>query len=171
MKVWSFPPTKSAAIWFASNKTRFPFQGDFEAGKTVMVFPTCRIAAQDLTFAANGYRWTQSEKLEQKLEPVKDEDADEDDEEEEDPTPNISEVDYQKSSPENIPTVWIRQPNSQQPGTGLLRLVDGQQLVLDGSSGFRISKIESDSVTVANRNASKVIPISQILSINFPTSN
>jgi len=101
-------------------------------GKRVLVFPTCRIASNNLVFSDTGFEWKASDKkLEQ---PVQTEEDDEG--EEQDPTPDFTSVKYAKNSPEIIPTVWLAPPTSQKPGTGKLRLTDGQQLTLGSENGF-----------------------------------
>lgn len=69
-------------------------------GKRVLVFPTCRIASNNLVFSDTGFEWKASDKkLEQ---PVQTEEDDEG--EEQNPTPDFTSVKYAKNSPEIIPT-------------------------------------------------------------------
>ena len=160
-----FTPDQITGIWFAANQVRFPFKDDFKDSKPVMVFPTCRLVPDDLEFVRQGYTWGQAEKIEQELR-LNDENEDD---EAEDPTPNVDSVDYVESSPENIPTMWIKAPRGQPVGSGMLRLVDGQQLVLGGSSGFQISDIKEDSISVSLPDGrTQAFPLKQLLSIEFP---
>ena len=164
-----------AALCLAKNGVSFPVADDFEKGIFVLVYPTCRIAAKKVDFSASGFIWSESEKLEQKLN-LSDETVDKADDEEEDPTPNLSEIDYEKTSAEDVPTLWFQKPQQRADGTGLLRLLDGQQLVLSGGDGttpgdafFQIKSLASDAITISLGNKLEIIPLDKVLSIEFPT--
>lgn len=161
----SYTPDQVAGLWFARDKVRFPIAGDLESGNHVMVYPTCRLVAEDVEFRADGYSWQAAEKLEQV-----DVDHADGQEEKEDPTPDVSEIRFDDSPPEDIPTFWNRLPQTQARGTGTLRLVDGQQLVLGGSVGFNIKRINQDAVTISVGGIEQTIPLSQVLSIDFPAT-
>ena len=151
-----------AGLKVSRNPTRFPEAWDFNMGKNVLVFPTCRIASDNLKFSDTGFEWQASDKkLEQ---PVQTEDDDDD----QDPTPDFTSVMYAKNSPEIIPTVWLAPPTSQKPGTGKLRLTDGQQLTLGSENGFKIAGFENNSVVVSIAGEETRIPITKVLSIDFP---
>ena len=138
--------------------------GTSSMGKRVLVFPTCRIASNNLVFSDTGFEWKASDKkLEQ---PVQTEEDDEG--EEQDPTPDFTSVKYAKNSPEIIPTVWLAPPTSQKPGTGKLRLTDGQQLTLGSENGFKIAGLDNNSVVVSIAGQETRIPIEKVLSIDFP---
>lgn len=158
-----FKPEELMAVWSSRNKPRFPIVGDFQKGKNVMVFPTCRIASDTVEFSSNGYKWGTQQKIEQ---PILFTDDEEDDDE--DPTPDIEEVDYNKTGTEDVPTLWLRSPRSRKPDTGLLRLTDGQQLVLGGESGFKLEKVGLKTVIVSATGKPTEIPTERILSIQFP---
>ncbi len=157
-----FKPDQLMALWCSRNLARFPEADDFAKAKNIMVFPTCRIAA-DVKFSATGYRWGQSQKIEQPIRTTDEEDGEEDD-----PTPDISSIEYGKTGSESIPTLWLTSPKSQPAGTGQLRLKDGQQLTLGGETGFQLKQLQKDSVTISVAGKETEIPLSEILSINFP---
>ena len=157
-----FQPDQLMALWCSRNLTRYPESGDFENAKNVMVFPTCRIAA-DVKFSNVGYSWGQAKKIEQ---PVRT--TNEEDDEEDDPTPNVSSVAYADTGSEDIPTIWMKSPKSQPVGTGQIRLADGQQLTLGGPTGFQLQKFDETSVTISVAGKEKEIPMSQVLSISLP---
>ena len=161
----SFDVKDIAGLKVSRNPTRYPEASDFEMGKNVLVFPTCRIASNDLKFSDTGFDWKASDKkLEQ---PVKTQ-ADDDDDGEQDPTPDFASVKYAKNSPEIIPTLWLTPPKSQMPGTGKLRLTDGQQLTLGGESGFKIAGFDQSSVVISISGEETRIPIEKVFSIDFP---
>lgn len=158
-----FKPDDLLAIWSSRNPARFPEANDFQMAEHVMVFPTCRIATSNLEFSAEGYAWQKPNKIEQ---PVRT--TDEEDDDEDDPTPDLSSVDFADSSPESIPTIWMDAPSPHAAGTGQVRLIDGQQIVLGGQTGFSLAEIRKDAITVSVKGKSTEIPIAQVVSIQFP---
>ena len=69
--------------------------GTSSMGKRVLVFPTCRIASNNLVFSDTGFEWKASDKkLEQ---PVQTEEDDEG--EEQDPTPDLLQASTPKTAP------------------------------------------------------------------------
>ncbi len=159
-----FKPNELMGFWSSRNPTRFPESSDFESGKQVMVFPTCRIATDDVKFSGAGYSWKKSAtKIEQ---PIHTEDKKDD----EDPTPDITSVEYEKTWPETIPTIWMSPPRTQVAGTGRLRLIDGQQLVLGTEDGFALKKLDANSAIVSIAGEETRIPLDKIASIEFPTA-
>lgn len=184
-----FKPNEIAALSSSKNRVRYPEATDFEKGAQVLVFPTCRIPVNNLAFTEEGYSWEKDAvKVQQPIYFIEPEEGEEDQppkltsknpnaEESEDsepgevdpddPTPQFQSVNYAKAWPYTVPTVWTNRPQSQQPGTGQLRLIDGQQLTLSGSTGFEITKINSNSVTVSVADKTVDIPLNEILSIEF----
>ena len=184
-----FKPNEIAALSSSKNRVRYPEATDFEKGAQVLVFPTCRIPVNNLAFTEEGYSWEKDAvKVQQPIYFIEPEEGEEDQppkltsknpnaEESEDsepgevdpddPTPQFQSVNYAKAWPYTVPTIWTNRPQSQQPGTGQLRLIDGQQLTLSGSTGFEITKINSNSVTVSVADKTVDIPLNEILSIEF----
>jgi hypothetical protein len=63
----------------------------------------------------------------------------------------------------------MHSPKSQPNGTGRLRLVDGQQLVLTNGSGrFQLTKLDKNEVTISVAGKQHRIPLGQVQSIEFP---
>ncbi|MFK7766568.1 MAG: hypothetical protein AB8B55_05055 [Mariniblastus sp.] len=161
----SFAPNEVAAISASKNRVRFPEASDFTKGKSVLVFPTCRVPVEMLTFTDSGYSWNKkATKIQQ---PVNSAEAPD----EEDPTPQFYEVDYAETAPFTVPTVWTNKPISQEPGTGQLRLLDGQQLTLGGSAGFEVTNFSPNSITISASGKTVKIPIEEILSVEFATKD
>jgi len=165
------PPDRITALWMSVNNVRFPAAEDFETVENtnnVVVFPTARLLAAAVRFDDSGYHWDDAKKIEQELNlsgkpPV---------ENGGDPTPKIVAVDYQKTPVEDIPTLWNQPPKQRAASSGLIRLTDGQQLVLSPSakeSEFELVKLSADGVTIGFAGGTKKIPLDEILSIDLPT--
>ena len=170
----TFKPGEVLSYWFEKNKVRFPVKGDFGngdggngGGKAVLVFPTCRIGVSNPQFKDGKMTWGQATKLEQNIDLNK---TDDDPESGDDPTPKIDAIEFSESSSENIPTVWMKPPSGKPSNKGMVRLTDGQQLILGGSTGFQISKLDDQSITIEVDGRTKQIPKSNILSIDFSIS-
>ncbi len=161
----TFEPNELMAFWSARNPARFPASKDFDQGKTLLVFPTCRIAANEIKFTDKGFNWeSTAEKL---LQPIE---IEGDEREEEDATPPFNSAQYSKSWPDSIPTVWLSPPKSPPAGSGRLRLADGQKLVLGNNASFQFVRLSDSEVTVATRDREFKIPLKNVLSIEFPTN-
>ena len=158
-----YGPDELMGLWSTQNPARFPEASDFEHGKKVVVFPTCRFAMDTVEFTELGYQWDESAK--KLIQPTT---IDGDERDNEDPTPTISAVQFEKAWPENIPTMWMNPPKSQDPGTGRLRLADGQQFVLNDNSGFQLSGLDNNEVTISIDGEQAKISIAEVLSIEFP---
>jgi len=153
-----------AGLKVARNPTRYPASGDFDKAKNVLVFPTCRIATNNLKFTNSGFEWQASDpKIQQ---PVQIGDEEEDDDQ--DPTPNFTSIQYAKGSPESTPTVWLAPPKALAAGTGKLRLTDGQRLTLGSENGFQITRLENRAVVISIADQEIKIPIEKVHSIDFP---
>jgi hypothetical protein len=78
-----------------------------------------------------------------------------------DPTPQVNEVDFAKSTADQIPTVWLEKPRSL--ATGYVRLVDDQVLSLNTN---RILKaIEQDAILIVEGRRVIEIPLEQVAAI------
>ena len=149
-------------LFNSSTPKRFPVEGDFQGAKAVLVYPTCRIPVAKIDFERNGFGWAADAK--KLLQPV--------DKESplgvpgKDPTPQVSEIDYKKTTADNLPTLWLGQPLA--PPSGFVRLVDGQTLSL--GKHRKISVISGNRLELqetGNAGAKLVIPIDQVAAIAF----
>jgi hypothetical protein len=149
--------SRIVALYNSSNPKRYPLSGDFEKSDAVLVYPTCRIPLAKLNLTQDGFSWPEnSEKI---LQPV--------DESSplgvpgKDPTPQVNEVDFAKSTADQIPTVWLEKPRSL--ATGYVRLVDDQVLSLNTN---RILKaIEQDAILIVEGRRVIEIPLEQVAAI------
>ena len=159
----TFKPNELLAIWSARNGARFPSASDFQEGKTVLVFPTCRIVSDSVEFSNKGFSWGKDAK--KLLQPVK---IEGDEREEEDPTPQFTKAEYGDAWPESIPTVWTNPPKTRPAKTGRLQLANQQQLTLGPNALFQFVKIDDKSVTVSTGNQEFKISLKELSSIEFP---
>jgi hypothetical protein len=138
-------------------------KSDFEKGKNVIVFPTCRIIPELISFADNGFLWDKrAEKIIQDLR------IEGDEKDQDDPTPNMDRITYEKASAESSPTVWLKPPRSIKASQGRVILADGQQLVLNGDLKFQLVKIQEDKIAISIGKEIATIPLEQIQIIEFP---
>lgn len=149
-------------LYKSSTSKRLPVDGDFEQGKAVLVYPTCRIPVATVDFKKNGFGWSPNAK--KLLQPV--------DKESplgipgKDPTPLVSEIDYKKTTAENLPTLWLGQPQAMT--RGFVRLVDGQTLSLGDHRKITSMSTSSLQLSETGSAGSKLsIPIDQVAAISF----
>lgn len=156
-------PDKLNGMWLTKNPSRFPMKSDFENGKNVIVFPTCRIIPEAISFSKLGFSWP-----EDSVKVVQDLTIEGDEKDQDDPTPDMDRVTYETASPENSPTIWLQPPRSTQPEQGRIILADGQQLVLNGDLKFQLAEIKEDKITISIGGEMATIPLEQVQVIEFP---
>ncbi len=160
---WSPELDTLVAVGSARNPFRFPVAGDFENGQHVVVFPTCRMAADGFDLDAGELVWSSdSRKLVQSLDIDGSPGSDE-----EDPAPDFSSIAYDSEVSSDIPTLWMVPPPPRQPGTGMLVLRDGQQLTINGSSRFEITKIDRDKIEVTREGRTLDVPWERVRSLKL----
>ena len=164
---WLKPPLDPGSSVFlqpVNLPLRYPPAADFETNLPVLVFPTCRILAKDLTWIAGGVQWDpDSTKL---LQPV--------DEENplgvpgEDPTPTNHSVDFSETSQENLPSFWMQPPVGSRDALGQLLLVDRQRLTFGPDQRFTGIQFRDESIRMESESGPIDIPLDQIQSIRWP---
>lgn len=156
-------PENITGLWLSRNPSRFPMMSDFQKGKNVIVFPTCRIIPDSIAFSEAGFSWPKdSEKIVQDLR------IEGDEKDQDDPTPDVDRVTYATASAESSPTVWLQPPHSTPSNQGRIILADGQQLILNGDLKFQLTEIQSDKITISIGDEVATIPLDQIRVIEFP---
>ena len=149
-------------LFNSSNPKRYPVAGDFQQGKQVLVYPTCRIPVNEVDFTDSGFAW--SAKAKKLLQPV--------DEESplgvpgKDPTPQVSEITYKKTTAENLPTLWLGQPKP--PAKGFVELTDGQTLSL--GEHRKIASVSDKGIQLQETGSAGgklTIPIEQVAAIDL----
>ena len=149
-------------LYNSSNPKRYPIDGDFREGKQVLVYPTCRIPVAKVNFSKSGFAW--SAKAKKLLQPV--------DKESplgvpgKDPTPQVSEIDYKKTTAENLPTLWFGQPKPL--AKGFVRLTDGQTLSLGANR--KVTSVSDRSLQLqetGNGGRKLTIPINGVAAIGL----
>jgi hypothetical protein len=156
-------PSDFVACWPAASAPRLPVAGDFMAGQNrpLIVFPTCRIRTEALSFAADRFSWKEKEKLQQPLQ-LSGEDSDED------PTPQQTAFKYADTLANQLPTVWMRAPTVLPAVGNFIYLTDGQRLAFGQQGQFELKEFGTRSITVAHRQGrDKTIPINDVYSIQF----
>ena len=149
-------------LFNSSNPKRYPVEGDFQQGKNVLVYPTCRIPVAKLKMTKSGFAW--SKNATKILQPV--------DEESplgvpgKDPTPQVWRVDYETTTADKLPTLWLGQPKA--PPTGYVRLTDGQTLSLGDKR--KITSVSGRSLQLQateNGGGKLTIPLERVAAIDL----
>jgi len=169
------PVSDLIALWLAPNKLRFPWglPNRVDQRFPALVFPTCLVQLENFSWSENGFRWAESTKLEQDLwiRAAGEEDGNlrgPRHPDYEDPTPNLAEVNYDTTSIELVPTLWIREPKFRQSNAGHVRLTDGQMFILGGPRNFNILEFNAESITLGWDDRSQKFPMEMISSILLP---
>ena len=166
-----FPETEidslAIGVWNSNQPARFAETRDFESGKPVIVFPGCRIIAENLKIQNDGFGWDRdrSEKI---VQTVRLRDEADFDAETEDPdlTPQVDQIDLRE--PVQLATLWLNRPTTTNDRLGQVTLTDGQFFVLGGSGGLQLDAIDSQSVTISLANRAVTFPLARVASITFP---
>ena len=168
-----FAKDEIVGIW--DNKARLPLKSDFENESPIIVYPSCRIIADDLQFDQTGFSWNSdtSKKLIQQIQlGIDEEDFTEPEVQDPDLTPNVSEVIFANRE-QPVPSLWLKQPLTTELGGGHLLLNDNQFFVLGNRDGFRLKEINQEKkYLIIEFNAiSKIYPLSRVVSLSLPKSN
>ncbi len=155
-------------LWPADQPARYPVAGDTDAGKPVIVFASCRINADQFKMDETKFWWDpKSRKTVQNVN-IQSAQSQGNPPEEPDPdlTPKSSEFAFDSRT--ELPTVWFETPKTNNPDLGKLVLIDGQQWVLGGTTGFQLESLDSSQAVVSIDGQTRQIPFSNIASIVFP---
>ena len=159
------------AIWPDSRQPRLPLEGDFEAGKNVIVYPGCRVATPRVEFDAKGFRWSNGKLLTESLHDdnefkVDARPADEPD----DVAPKKTDYSFDLSNvPEfEVPTIWFKQPTSIRASEGAIRLNSGEVLIYGDGAKFQLQSLDKKQILLAFDGDEISIPLSQVVSILPP---
>jgi hypothetical protein len=171
----AIPRENLVAMWLAPNQQRYPWvlPGSPNLNFPALVFPSCLLELRNLSWTPHGFTWENSNKLEQDLWIRASLDGEANSRgprnpDYEDPTPNLSEIDFDGTSIEQIPTLWLQSPQFQQANAGHIRLSDGQLLILGGTENFRVLEFSANSITVGWQDLTEKFPMESISSILFP---
>lgn len=145
------------------NPLRYPQTDDFEKGKHVLVFPTCRFASSGIELAENGIGWEESSVLIEQ--PVQTDQESDDDS----PVPEENQVSYKEPIPSDMPSIWFRRPALPDASLGSIHLIDGQQFTLGGESGFQLESVDSKGLKVKWQGELETYTWQQIRSVKFPS--
>ena len=139
-----------------------PQPGDFEQGRQVLVFPTCRFGVEELQISDTQISWSDPVVLEADLQSKgSDEDPDS-------PHPSYREIDFDTRYPADIPTIWFQPPLTRPADRGLLRLRDGQQFSLGKPDAWTLGPMEAAGIQLQRNDRTEVIPWNRIESVQLP---
>lgn len=148
------------SFWAMRDHLRYPSSGDFEKGKHVLVFPTCRIATE-VTVSDLHATWEDGELIEQPLFA--------DGESKEKVTPTFNRFVFDRRLESQMPTVWFREPKLPNPDWGSIDLVDGQKIVLGSETGFSIQSMNDQVMVVTGKDGKEAqLPMSKVHAVKFP---
>ena len=158
-------------LW-TGEQALYPSATDLDVVKAVVVYPTCRFTARQFSLDAEWLRIEADslERLQQNTE------FDVVGEEENAVARSIGRPDPQNDvfteglqiKFEQSPTVWFKRPMTVPSNSGLLRLKDGQQFVLDGSDdGFGIASLNDASLTIKRADQEFEIPLDAVAVLRF----
>ena len=160
-------------IWSGRHSARMPESKDFEANKPVIVYPGCRIIADDCELKPGGFFWNKdsSDKRIQNVLLFDQEGSRVTLEEEAvdpDLTPDTNQVAFRTSS--QIPSLWLKEPTTIASPDGYVFLTDGQYFVLGSESGFKVTRMGSKNVEIEFGKSRKLYPLTRISSIKLPSN-
>ena len=165
---WSVEPDRIVGLWPAGKPAMYANPVDFEGQLPVLVFPGCRVLAQDLHLGQQQMRWSPYSDV--RLQPVRlkgrEQPSDEDN-----IAPEESEVRYDQT--DLTPTIWYRAPRTMERTDGYVTTRSGSRYVFGPDSLFQLKSISADQVLLSTTatpilEASKVpIPLPDISSISF----
>lgn len=169
-------PARIVCLWPAGSPLRMPETGDFVEGKTLLIYPSCRIQASDFKIGEKAFSWNvDSKKITQKVN-LKPADADDAEEPDPDFTPADSKYVYGDSKGHR-PTIWLKAPQPLNRKVGRIITLDGRHLLFGGDSGTELTRLMRASVLLttddpkSGAQKKKVVRMREIVSIMFPTDN
>ncbi len=159
MTSWNDQPVSLDEIvgfWSASQPGRSAPPTDFDAGKPVVVFPGCRILADDLVLAGDVLEWSPESAHQTQTVILA---GNETESELDDPCPNVSLV--RMDAPKPAPTVWFKPPNVD-PEQPQIVTTDGQRWMTGDGGMFTIKAIHDRSIRVQFANDERDISIDDL---------
>ena len=153
--------------WAAGSPCRYPQKGDFDLGDTVAVFPIYRIGIDTENFELTSDEFlldleackTIQQGFEENIGELQTTETTEEEFKVEDGSLKFA---------DSIATFWTANPPQRKAKTGLLRLNDGQQLVLGGTSGFALKGVDGSEITITNGDVELTFELDDVFALNFP---
>jgi len=68
----------------------------------------------------------------------------------------------------NGPLVWLAKPSPRSPRSGLLRLADGEEFVLDSAAAFQLKSWDSKHVALAKGDVILTVPLADVAALVLP---
>ena len=153
-------------LWPAGSTRRLPEAGDFVEGKKLLLYPSCRIQAEDFAIGEKEFSWSKdSRKITQK---VNLEAPDADDAEEPDPFFTPAENKYVYGTKGQRPTIWLEAPQPLDRSVGRIILFDGSHLLFGGDTGTELARLLRASLLLKTGKQKTVIRNQSVAAIMFP---
>lgn len=159
LALWNDHPVSLDEIvgfWPASGPGRSAPPEDFESGKPVVVFPGCRVLADDLVLAGDVLEWNPDSAHQTQTVILAD---NEKPSELDDPCPNISLI--RMDAPKPAPTVWFHPPLVD-PDQPHIVTADGQRWMTGEDGMFTIKAIHDRSIRIQFGNEERNIPFGDL---------
>jgi len=166
---WHIDPSNIIGVWSAANECRYPTAAAFEMGSFLTVRPLHTVAFQNLVFdwneASVAYQLSDAKLVTQN-----------ENSNEEAPAVTAKDLGLSEStevtgslSLADIPfSAWLREPETRNPNTGLLRTKDGQSFVLGGSAGFQLKALAGQQITLSFQDRDFIFEMDQVATLNLP---
>ena len=159
-------------LWGGRNSARMA-PSDVDSKLPVIVYPGCRILAQEFELREDGISWNKeiSEKRVQNVKLFEQNDSRITRPESNDPdfTPDVNQVSFRGVA--KIPTIWLREPKTIDHRHGHVFLTDGQYFVLGDESRFKVTKLGSTNVEIEFGKSRKLYPLTRVSSIRLPADD
>lgn len=164
---WQLAPDEIIGFWHHREPARYPQPDDFDSGNLVLVRPLHRVALEgnvnweagiadlgNLDGIINRQGAGPGQLVESAAATAADFQAD-------GVSPGANSLDA-------ISNLWLAAPTHRAEGTGLLRVADGQQFVLNGQSGFRLQSLAGDNLVLERQGETLAIPLDRVHALQFP---
>lgn len=171
LKNWTPDRSQILAVHSSRDYLRFPLEGDFQNGPTLLVFPTCRIACQSLELNADGYNWSagQPKTL---LQPVVMPRTSQGELVDENPAPVFTQLSWSNPLETQYPTLWFREPPPLSPDAGYVNLRNGEKMVFGPQSFFQLAGFHPQGIDLTYEpDQTLQITWDEIWKIQFPPSS
>ena len=155
--------TKIIGVWLANSPvTRYAPPSEFESGKPVLVFPGCRVLADDLKIDNDSVSWKNDSKsivgeviVDQREQRGAQDDV----------RPKYHQV--KTSQHRMVPTIWFEPANVKNSDAGIITLKTGEKIVVSKSNGLAIQSVDQNTLSLSNGSKLVNIPMENVQSIRF----
>lgn len=162
---WNIDPSTIIGVWNAANECRYPIGSAFDEGPLLVVLPLHTVAFQNLGFDWNqgtlDYQLADSTVVQRGA-------AGEAATAQDIGLPESAEATGSLPLADIPFSVWLQEPTTRNPDTGLLRTKDGQSFVLGGTSGFQLKALNDQQITLSFQDRDFSFELNQVAALNLP---